>query len=235
MVRARAVALLALAALRAGAATGATDGGAGAAGACPGEAGIRQSLGVSGSGWQVACTPEMTGGPALAALSWPHARGEAPRLIVEVDGERPARFDVALVGDEGDRIRALHAESWQLKVAPARIPGVDWLRVEAIGEGGEDYAFAQSVVWFFRRERDRLVEEWAGLGDRTEIRFDACRVETRAEFSLAPDGRLVRERRSRASFSNPGSVAVNGELSQLKRKCVAAEPTRDVFPVVKGD
>jgi hypothetical protein len=235
MARALAVALLAVAGLRSGAAAAATDSGVGAAATCPGGEEIQRALGISGQGrdWQVACAPT-GGGLALAALTCPDRRVAPPRLVVAIEGDRPARFDVALVGEEGDRLRAVHAEAWHLAVAPARIPGVDWLRVVAIGDGGEDYAFAQSLVWFFRRARDRLIEEWAGLGDRTEIRFDACRVETRARFRLAPDGRLVRELRSRSWFSNPGGVA-GSELARLRRKCPAGEQARDLFPIDKDE
>ncbi|HLK88792.1 MAG TPA: hypothetical protein VKZ18_02800 [Polyangia bacterium] len=211
----------------------ATGAGADAGVACPVDEAIERALGISGAGWQVACTPT-GGGLALAALSCPDGRAEAPHLVVEIAGQRPARFEIALVGDEGERIRAVHADAWRLAVAPARIPGVDWLRIDAVGEGGAEYVFAQTLVWFFRPVRDRLIEEWAGLGDRTEVRFDACRLETHARFSLAPDGRLVRELRGRSWFSNPGGLA-NGELAPLRRRCTAGEPTRDLFSIVRDE
>ena len=204
------------------------------AAACPGEPEVRRALGATGTGWWVSCHAEPSGERTMAALFDSGKRGAPLHLIVAVGGEHPVRAEIDLGGPEADQLEKIPAEEWELFLGPAKLRGVDWLRVDLVGEGGEDYAIAQEVVVFLRRGKDRLQAVWTGLGDRTEIRFDACRLESRARFSLASGGDLLRTRRSRSAFSNPGGIATD-LLRSLRRDCLAAEPTRDLYPIGPGD
>ena len=202
--------------------------------ACPADAQIRRALAVEGTNWLVACKIGDSGERQMAGLFAPRKPGASIRLVVVVvRGEHPVRAEVELAGPEEDAIRKIPAEEWMLSVGPAKIPGTDWLRVDATGRGGEDLFFSQVVVTFFRSENDQLEWVWTGLGDRGEVRFDACRLATVARFSRAPDGSLVRSRRGYRVFADPGGIDVR-LLKTLRSACVRAPSKREQFPIVEA-
>jgi hypothetical protein len=104
------------------------------------------------------------------------------------------------------------------------------LRVDVTGNGGEDLFVAQGVVTFFRLENDQLEWVWTGLGDLTEVRFDACRLFTAARFSRAPTGSLVRSTRGFRTFADPGGIDAP-LLRSLRSECVRAPSKREEFPI----
>jgi hypothetical protein len=160
--------------------------------------------------------------------------GAPLHLVVAVArGEHKARAELDLAGPEEDAIRKIPAEEWMLSVGPAKIPGADWLRVDAIGRGGEDLFFAQGVVTFLQFENDQLRWVWTGLGDRAEVRFDACRLDTVARFSRAPNGSLVRSRRGYRAFADPGGIDAQ-LVKDIRSECVRAPSKRDEFPINKA-
>jgi hypothetical protein len=213
----------------------AADGGATpTAPGCPADAEIRRALGVEGTDWQVACKLGKSGesGERQMAGFFAAPKPGAPLhlVVAVVRGEHQARAELDLAGPEESAIRNIPAEEWALSIEPAKIPGTDWLRVEVTGSSGEDLFVAQGVVTFFRLENDQLKWVWTGLGDRTEVRFDACRLFTAARFSRAPDGSLVRSRRGFRTFADPGGIDAH-LLKGLRSDCVRAPSKRDEFPV----
>ena len=151
-------------------------------------------------------------------------------VVVVVHGEHQARAELDLAGLEEDAIRKIPAEEWILSVGAAKISGEDWFRVDVTGRGGEDLLVAQSVVTFFRLENDQLKWLWTGLGDRAEVRFDACRLDTVAHFSRAPTGALVRSTRGYRTFTDPGGIDAH-LLRAFRSECVRAPARRQEFPL----
>ena len=214
---------------------GGVDGGASAtAPGCPADAEIRRALALEGAEWQVACKMGQSGEAQMAGFFAAPKPGAPLHLVVAVvRGEHRARVELELAGPEEDAIRKIPAEEWMLSVGPAKISGTDWLQVDVTGRGGEDLFFVQGVVTFFQLENDQLKWVWTGLGDRTEVRFDACRLDTVARFSRAPNGSLVRSRRGYRAFADPGGIDAH-LLKEVRSDCVRPPSKRDEFPIIEA-
>jgi hypothetical protein len=205
---------------------------------CPGDEGLRRELGIEGASWQMTCTATRDGRLEMAALLSPLPPSSSPRLVVAVRrGEVASRAEVALGDLAQDGIPSLAGDDWRLSVRPAGIAGADWLRVDVTAMTGEEKMLAQTVTAFFRDDGP-LVPLWTGAGERHERRFDSCTLDTSARFSLSPDGELVRVRRTKRSFGEPGEPQpqTDGDAAAPadgagRTACVAPPPTRDAFPV----
>ncbi len=198
--------------------------------ACPGAAALRQALEVEGAAWRVACTATKDGEVEMAALLPPTAAGSFPRLVVSVRrGQSHPRAELTLDGLDRDGLKALSGEDWQVSVRPAAIKPADWVRVDITAQSGEDLRVAQTVTALFR-VAGPIQPLWTGASERHELRFDACSLDTTARFTLSRTGELVRARRTRRRFRDPGGVDA-ATLTSAKAECLATPPARDTFTV----
>jgi hypothetical protein len=200
---------------------------------CPADEALKKELGVEGAAWQMTCAAIKETELAMAALLPPLPAATGPRLVVAVrrGGSHP-RVEVALGDLARSGIPSLSGMDWRLDVKPAGLAGADWLRVDVTAMSGEELLLAQSVTAFFRNDGS-LQHVWTGASDRHERRFDACALDTTAQFTLSKNGELVRDSRTKRTVGEPGRGA--GEAPPAtKAKCVAPPPARDTFPVGNG-
>jgi hypothetical protein len=198
---------------------------------CPAETEQKRALALESPGWSTACAVIKGGKALLGAVRAPESSDAAPRLAVAVLSDAGVvRSQIDLKGSESDEISKIPAEEWDVSVRAEKVGKEEWLRVEAIGRGGEDLFSAQGVVALFILEGNQLKHLWTGLGDRAETRFGACQIDTVSTFRILPTGLLQRTRRTTRIFQNPGGSSREA-VKGWRKDCIAAPTKRDVFAI----
>jgi hypothetical protein len=120
---------------------------------------------------------------------------------------------------------------WGVDATMEDLRGKQVARIGVYGRTGEDLMVMDEIAILLDVSQEPKVI-WMGLGNREENRFDVCMIETRASFRLTKDGQLERRTRSVKHVKKVGDD--DPGMALYARKCVAAKPRVDTFPLGAG-
>ena len=187
--------------------------------------GLEGELGVEGAAWHMTCAAIKETGLAMAALLPPGAADDPGRGWSSRSGAAtsiPAsRCRSATWRGAGFR----RCRDWtggspsSPRASPARTGCASTSRRCR----ARILLLAQTVTAFFRNDGS-LQHLWTGASDWHERRFDACALDTTAQFSLSRSGELVRDRRTKRTVGSSGAGVDGESMASTKAKCVAPPP-----------
>jgi hypothetical protein len=167
---------------------------------CDGTA-FAQTLGTPRHDWQLAClrlddTRRVVAAVPLVPPDRPTAEPRL-RLALASGDEVIWRQDFPFKAGAGPELQEVLAKSdeWLVGLEAQPLGAARGVRVSVVGHWGGSSMFVREIALLFRlpAAKGPLTLLWSGLGNTRESRFDYCRIDGMATFSLVDEHTLERK------------------------------------------
>jgi hypothetical protein len=194
---------------------------------CDGNA-FAQALGTPRRDWQLAClrlddTRRVIAAVPLVPADRPSAEPRLRMALTSGDGVI-WRQDFPFKTGAGPELQEVLAKSeeWLVGLEDQPLGAAHGVRVSVVGHWGTTSMFVREIALLFRlpAAKGPLALLWSGLGNTRESRFDYCRIDGMATFSLIDEHTLERTIELTPTINRESPVPPK-RARQLEKACTA--------------